>query len=128
MVGTFLPGRGRGTGKPARGRPGHACPSWTYLGSIGDVRTSLYDFLWIVHVTHDRETAYLMNMRGLIFELNSASGASTLIADLSTLDPLFASEKYQFGAAAWSRGRFFSPRSTSTLRRSSTCRPSIPSA
>jgi hypothetical protein len=60
----------------------------------------------MVHVTPDRQTADLTNMRGLIFELNSASGASALIADLSTVDPLFARQKHQFGAAVWSRGRF----------------------
>jgi hypothetical protein len=84
-----------------------AGPSWTYLGSIGEVRTSVHDFVWVFHVTPDQETAYLVNTGDLLFELNLASGEPSLIADMGTLDPLFENYTTFYGAAAWSRGRFF---------------------
>ena len=84
-----------------------AGPAWDYLGSIGDVRASPFDFVWVFHVRPDQTTAYLMNNSGLLFEFDLASGESRLVADLSTLDPLFEGHSILFGAAAWSRGRFF---------------------
>jgi hypothetical protein len=82
-------------------------PSWHYVGSIGDVLTSRYDFVWVFHVAPNQKTAYLLTTRTLLFELDLASGEPTLIADLSMLDPMFEGDKSFYGAGAWSRERFY---------------------
>ncbi len=84
-----------------------AGPSWDYLGSTGAERTSIYEFTWVFHVTPDQATAYLLNTRGHLYELDLASGESVLLAELATLDPLFEGDRYYYGAGVWSRGRLY---------------------
>jgi outer membrane protein assembly factor BamB len=85
-----------------------AGPRWRYLGGIGQETRERYGLTWVMHVRDDRTLAYLVTVRGHLFEFDLAAGQVRRAVNLRDREPAMRGRIFCYGSGAWDRGgRFY---------------------